>query len=152
MRRGLTVNTSKSEVIHFNSRSCSSLPTFMYGDVVLPEKEQCKYLGTLVDKHINLKVHEKHTVRPYMASQQRIKEFAHEHDLKNREAPLLCKGCSAAENFPDALQPLQTHFSRARKCLTFLLFQDFNGGLTDAGSSTGAMGYDSMHGMDLGVF
>mmetsp|Transcript_668 Transcript_668/g.1630 ORF Transcript_668/g.1630 Transcript_668/m.1630 type:complete len:288 (+) Transcript_668:3417-4280(+) len=92
MRKGLTVNTSKSEVIHFNSRSCSSLPTFMYGDVVLPEKEQCKYLGTLVDKHINLKVHEKHTVRPYMASQQRIKEFAHEHDLKNREAPLLCKG------------------------------------------------------------
>uniref|UniRef100_A0A7S3VU70 Reverse transcriptase zinc-binding domain-containing protein n=1 Tax=Dunaliella tertiolecta TaxID=3047 RepID=A0A7S3VU70_DUNTE len=89
MRRGLTVNTSKSEVIHFNSRSCSSLPTFMYGDVVLPEKEQCKYLGTLVDKHINLKVHEKHTVRPYMASQQRIKEFAHEHDLKNRPHALI---------------------------------------------------------------
>eukprot|EP00983_Pelagomonas_calceolata_P031618 991280-Pelagomonas_calceolata.AAC.1 len=39
MRNGLTVNTSKSEVMHFNSRSCSYLPTFMYGDVALPEKE-----------------------------------------------------------------------------------------------------------------
>eukprot|EP00983_Pelagomonas_calceolata_P050989 1142214-Pelagomonas_calceolata.AAC.1 len=29
MREGLTINTSKPEVIYFNSRSCSSLPTFM---------------------------------------------------------------------------------------------------------------------------
>eukprot|EP00983_Pelagomonas_calceolata_P022612 712011-Pelagomonas_calceolata.AAC.1 len=55
MRKGLTVNTSKLEVMHFN-RSCSSLPTFMYGDVALPEKEQSRYLGMLVDKHMNLKV------------------------------------------------------------------------------------------------
>eukprot|EP00983_Pelagomonas_calceolata_P008222 268956-Pelagomonas_calceolata.AAC.1 len=30
----------KSGVLHFKSRSCSSLPTSMYGDVALPEKEQ----------------------------------------------------------------------------------------------------------------
>eukprot|EP00983_Pelagomonas_calceolata_P033841 1060331-Pelagomonas_calceolata.AAC.1 len=73
MRKGLTVNISKSEVVHFNSRSCSSLSTFTYGDVALPEKEQCKYLGTLVDKHMNLKVSEEHAVRSYMAAQQMIK-------------------------------------------------------------------------------
>eukprot|EP00983_Pelagomonas_calceolata_P024107 758061-Pelagomonas_calceolata.AAC.1 len=55
MRKGLTANTTKSEVMDLNSRSCSSLPTFMYGDVALPEKEQFRYLGMLVDKHMNLK-------------------------------------------------------------------------------------------------
>eukprot|EP00983_Pelagomonas_calceolata_P078783 1154370-Pelagomonas_calceolata.AAC.4 len=44
MIKGQTVNTSKSEVMRFYSRSCSSLPTFMYGNVALPEKEQFKYL------------------------------------------------------------------------------------------------------------
>eukprot|EP00983_Pelagomonas_calceolata_P050842 1142160-Pelagomonas_calceolata.AAC.1 len=92
MRKGLTVNTSKSEVMHFNSRSCSSLPTFMYGDVALPEKEQFKYLGILVDKHIDFKVSEEHAVRPYMAAQQRIKEFVHLHcgnDPRNRPQALI---------------------------------------------------------------
>eukprot|EP00983_Pelagomonas_calceolata_P057238 1144973-Pelagomonas_calceolata.AAC.2 len=73
MRKGLTVNTSKSEVMYFINRSCYSLPHFMYGDVALPEKEQFRYLGMLVDKHMNLKVSEEHAVRPYMAAQQRIK-------------------------------------------------------------------------------
>eukprot|EP00983_Pelagomonas_calceolata_P023312 734026-Pelagomonas_calceolata.AAC.1 len=62
MKKGLTVNTSKSEVMHLKSRSCSSLPTFMYGDVALPEKEQFRYLGVLVDKRMNLKVSEEHAV------------------------------------------------------------------------------------------
>eukprot|EP00983_Pelagomonas_calceolata_P075121 1152858-Pelagomonas_calceolata.AAC.1 len=76
MRKGLTVNTSKSGVMHLNGRSRSSLPTFMYGNVALPEKEQFRYLGMLVDKHImmNLKVSEEHAVRPHMAAQQRTKE------------------------------------------------------------------------------
>eukprot|EP00983_Pelagomonas_calceolata_P031823 998539-Pelagomonas_calceolata.AAC.5 len=39
MRKRLTVITSnfESDVVHFH-RSCSSLPTFMYGDVALPQK------------------------------------------------------------------------------------------------------------------
>eukprot|EP00983_Pelagomonas_calceolata_P030218 947873-Pelagomonas_calceolata.AAC.1 len=78
MRKGQNVNASKSEVMHFNSWSRSSLPTFMYADVALPEKEQFRYLGMLqvvqvVDKHMNLKMFEEHAVRPYMAAQQRIK-------------------------------------------------------------------------------
>eukprot|EP00983_Pelagomonas_calceolata_P023760 748013-Pelagomonas_calceolata.AAC.2 len=46
VRKGLTVNASKSEL---------------------------KCLGMPVDKHVNLKVSEEHAVRPYMAAQQRIK-------------------------------------------------------------------------------
>eukprot|EP00983_Pelagomonas_calceolata_P075214 1152901-Pelagomonas_calceolata.AAC.2 len=83
MRKGLTVNTSKSEVMHFNGRSCSSFPTFMYGDMALPEKEQLKYLGMLVD-NMNLKVSEEHAARLYMAAQQWNKEFVHGHGLRNR--------------------------------------------------------------------
>eukprot|EP00983_Pelagomonas_calceolata_P017695 556366-Pelagomonas_calceolata.AAC.1 len=95
IRKGLTVNTSKSEVMHFNSslnfltRSCSSLPTIMHGDVALPEREQFKYLGMLVDKHMNFKVSEEHAVWPFMAAQQSNKEFVHEHDLRNRAHALI---------------------------------------------------------------
>eukprot|EP00983_Pelagomonas_calceolata_P010273 333949-Pelagomonas_calceolata.AAC.1 len=61
----------------------------MYRDVALPEKEQLRYLSMLVDKRMNLKVSKEHAVRPYMAAQQRIKEFMHEHDLRNRPHALI---------------------------------------------------------------
>ena len=39
-KKGLTVNTAKSEVVHFNSKSVSPLQNpFSYDGVVLPEKE-----------------------------------------------------------------------------------------------------------------
>eukprot|EP00983_Pelagomonas_calceolata_P023247 732708-Pelagomonas_calceolata.AAC.1 len=38
---------------------------------------------------MNLKVSEEHAVRPYMAAQQSIKEFVHEHDLRNRPHALI---------------------------------------------------------------
>eukprot|EP00960_Hanusia_phi_P021059 621643-Hanusia_phi.AAC.1 len=39
-RKGLTVNTAKSEVVHFNSTSVSPLQNpFTYDGVVLPEKD-----------------------------------------------------------------------------------------------------------------
>eukprot|EP00983_Pelagomonas_calceolata_P024368 766422-Pelagomonas_calceolata.AAC.1 len=88
-RKGMTVNTSKSEVMHFDSRSCSSLPTFMCGDMALPEKDKLRYLGMHVNKHMNLKVSEEHAVRPHMAAQERIKECEHEHDLRNRPHALI---------------------------------------------------------------
>eukprot|EP00983_Pelagomonas_calceolata_P014959 475213-Pelagomonas_calceolata.AAC.1 len=33
---------------------------------------------------MNLKVSEEHAVRPSMAAQHRVKDFVHEHDLRNR--------------------------------------------------------------------
>jgi hypothetical protein len=49
-KKGLTVNTAKSEVVHFNSKSVSPLQIpFTYNGVhmVLPEKDRFKYLGML---------------------------------------------------------------------------------------------------------
>eukprot|EP00983_Pelagomonas_calceolata_P042968 1138722-Pelagomonas_calceolata.AAC.1 len=43
----------------------------------------------LVDKYMDLKVFEEHAVQFYMAAQQRIKEYMHEHDLRNRPHALI---------------------------------------------------------------
>eukprot|EP00983_Pelagomonas_calceolata_P053013 1143107-Pelagomonas_calceolata.AAC.1 len=56
MRKGLTVNTSKSGVVHLIDKSCSSLPTSMYRNVGLPKKDQFRYLDRLVDKQMNLQL------------------------------------------------------------------------------------------------
>ena len=89
-RKGLTVNTAKSEVVHFNCTPVSPLQNpFTYDGVVLPEKDRFKYLGMLLDKKMDLKVAEEHAVRPYMAAQKRISEFAKGHDLKNRPHAML---------------------------------------------------------------
>eukprot|EP00983_Pelagomonas_calceolata_P017665 555017-Pelagomonas_calceolata.AAC.1 len=58
-------------------------------DVDLPPKDQFKYLNMLVDKHMNLKVCEEHSVQPCAAPQQRKRKYAHEHDLRDRPNALL---------------------------------------------------------------
>ena len=48
-KKGLSVNTAESEVVHFNSKSVSPLHNpFTYDGVVLPEKDMLKYLGMLL--------------------------------------------------------------------------------------------------------
>jgi len=84
------VNTAKSEVAHFNSKSVSPLQNpFTYDGVVLPEKDRFKYLGMLLDRRMNPKVAEGHAVRPYMAAQSRISDFAKSHELKSRPYAML---------------------------------------------------------------
>ena len=83
-KKGLSVNTAESEVVHFNSKSVSPLHNpFTYDGVVLPEKDRFKYLGMLLDRRMNPKIAEEHAVRPYMAAQSRISEFGKSHDLKS---------------------------------------------------------------------
>ena len=44
-KKGFTVNTAKSEVVHFNRKSVSPLQNpFTYGGVVLPEKDRFSYI------------------------------------------------------------------------------------------------------------
>ena len=75
----------QNEVVHFNSKSVSPLQNpFTYDGAVLPEKERFKYLGMLLDRKMNPKIAEEHAVRPYMAAQSRISEFAKSHDLKKQ--------------------------------------------------------------------
>jgi hypothetical protein len=49
--------------------------------VVLPEKDRFEYLGMLLDRRMNPKIAQERAVRPYMAAQSRISEFAKSHDL-----------------------------------------------------------------------
>ena len=80
----------KSEAVHFNRKSVSLLQNpFTYDGVVLPEKYRFKYLGMLLDRRMNPKIAEEHTVRPYMAAQSRISEFAESHDIKSRPRAML---------------------------------------------------------------
>jgi hypothetical protein len=89
-KKGLTVNTAKSEVVHFNSKSVSPLQNpFTYDGVVLSEKDRFKYLGMLLDRRMNPKIAEEHAVRPYLAAQSRIYGFAKSHDLKSRPHAML---------------------------------------------------------------
>ena len=62
----------------------------MYDGVVLPKKDRFKYVGMLLDRRMNPKIAEEHAVRPYMAAQSRISEFAKSHDLKS--GLMLCSG------------------------------------------------------------
>ena len=83
-KKGLTVNTAKSEVVHFNSKSVFPLQnSFTYDGVVLPEKDRFNYLGMLLDRRMNPKIAEEHAVQPYMAAQSRISKFAKSHDFKS---------------------------------------------------------------------
>ncbi len=47
-RKGLTIDTAKSEVVHFNSHGCNvpgNVPTFSVGGAPLANKDSFKYLG-----------------------------------------------------------------------------------------------------------
>ena len=64
-KKGLTVSTAKSEVVHFNSKFVSPLLNpFTSDGVVLPEKDRFKYLGMLLDRRMDPKIAEEHAVRP----------------------------------------------------------------------------------------
>jgi len=82
-RKSLTVNTQKSEVMCFNSRS-DDLPTLYYDGTPLPYTNEFKYLGMLCDKGINLNTAADAAVRPFTACTLRVKKFVQEHGLSNR--------------------------------------------------------------------
>ena len=46
-------------------------------------------MGKLLDRRMIPKIAEEHVVRPYMAAQSRISEFAKSHDLKSRPHAML---------------------------------------------------------------
>jgi len=53
LRKGLIVNTSKSEVVHLNSRR-TRVPVFMLGGLQLAFKDSFKYLGMIFTKTHNM--------------------------------------------------------------------------------------------------
>jgi len=81
LRKGLIVNTSKSEVVHLNSRR-TRVPVFTLGGLQLANKDSFKHLGMVFTKTHNMAAAAEHMLTPFMAGCRRIRQFALEHRLK----------------------------------------------------------------------
>ncbi len=88
LRKGLIVNTSKSEVVHFNSQR-TRVPVFTLGKSQLANKDYFKYLGIIFTKTHNMAAAAEHMLTPFMADCRRIRQFALEHRLKDRPHSML---------------------------------------------------------------
>jgi len=82
-KKCLTVNTKKTEVVCFNSRS-TNLHSLMYDGDRLPYSESFKYLGMVCDKRLNLSTAAEAALKPCIAGTYRIKTFAKDHNLTHR--------------------------------------------------------------------
>jgi len=67
----LIVNTSKSEVVHFNSTG-ENVPGFDVGGATLHPKDSCRYLGMVFYRTLNMAKSAEHAARPFLASAYRI--------------------------------------------------------------------------------
>jgi hypothetical protein len=77
------MNTQKSEVMCFNSRS-DDLPTLYYDGTPLSYTNESKYLGMLCDKSFNLNTAADAALRPFTAGNFRAKHFVQENGLSTR--------------------------------------------------------------------
>ncbi len=82
------MNTSKSEVVHFNSRS-TRVPVFTLGGPQLTNKDHFEYLGMIFTKTHNMAAAAEHMLTPFMAGCRRIRQFASEHRLTDRPHSVL---------------------------------------------------------------
>ena len=69
------MNTQKSEVMCFNSRS-DDLPTLYYDGTPLSYTNESKYLGMLCDKSFNLNTAADAALRSFMAGTFRVKNLS----------------------------------------------------------------------------
>ena len=79
----LIVNTSKSEVVHFNSAG-ENVPVFDVSGATLHHKDSFRYLGMVFYRTLNMAKSAEHASRPILASAYRIRKFVHEHALADR--------------------------------------------------------------------
>ena len=70
----LIVNTSKSEVVHFNSAG-ENVPVFYVGGATLQHKDSFRYLGMVFHRTLNMAKSAEHASRPFLASAYRIRSF-----------------------------------------------------------------------------
>jgi hypothetical protein len=82
-KKSLVVNTQKSVVLCFNSRS-TNLPSFFYDGSPLPYTDHFRYLGMIFDKNLNLSSAADAALQLFMNGTFKIQRFAHENQLTNR--------------------------------------------------------------------
>lgn len=84
MRKGLVVNSDKTQVVSFNTYPTSTVEDVYYDGRKLEKQDSFKYLGMLFDKRMNLVTSLNHAGRPFQAALRRIKEFAADKGLADR--------------------------------------------------------------------
>eukprot|EP00983_Pelagomonas_calceolata_P057963 1145300-Pelagomonas_calceolata.AAC.2 len=77
-----TVNTQKSEMVCFNSRT-DSIPPLVYENGLLPYSGTFRHLGMFFDKNLNLHSAAEEALRPCLAGMSCIRTLAHQHQLTN---------------------------------------------------------------------
>ncbi len=74
LRKGLIVNTSKSEVVHLTNSRRTRAPVFTLGGLQLANKVSLKYLGMVFTKTHNMAAAAEHMLKPFMAGCRRIRQ------------------------------------------------------------------------------
>jgi len=67
----LTINTAKSEVVHFNSKHGAQVPTFMLASAALLSvkcSDSFKYLGMTYHRTLNMTASSEHAAIPMLAA------------------------------------------------------------------------------------
>jgi hypothetical protein len=88
-RKGLVVNTDKTQLVHFNTHTTSTVGDVFYSGKRLEKQDSFKYLGMLFDRHMNLTNSLNHAAKPLQAAICRIKEFAADKGLADRPHAML---------------------------------------------------------------
>eukprot|EP00983_Pelagomonas_calceolata_P020107 634720-Pelagomonas_calceolata.AAC.1 len=87
-RKGLIINVSKSEVVHFNSEG-NNVPIFMLGGAQLMRAEPFKYLGMLFAKHMNSFSSSEYICAPFLAGCRHVRQLACDYKLADRPHTML---------------------------------------------------------------
>jgi len=86
-RKGLTFNTAKSEVVHFNSHDFNVLAFSVWFSQLA--NDSFKYIGMVFYRTHNIAKSAEHILGPFMAGCHRIRRIAREHHLNDRPHALL---------------------------------------------------------------
>ena len=88
-RKGLVVNTDKTQVVNFNTYNNSTVDDVFYDGKRLQKQDSFKYLGMLFDRRLNLTNSLNYAAKPFQAALCRIKEFAADKGLADRPHAML---------------------------------------------------------------
>ncbi len=64
----LTINTAKSEVVHFNSKRGAQVPTFILAGAAMKCSNSFKYLGMTYRRTLNMTASSEHAATPMLAA------------------------------------------------------------------------------------
>ncbi len=84
----LTINTAKSEVVHFTSKGGAQVPTFMLAGTALKCSDSFKYLGTAYHRTLNITASSEHAAIPMLAAAHQIRGFVRDTALCDK--PFAC--------------------------------------------------------------